>query len=255
MRAAESTHWYTESGIPAYTVKAKDGSDRPTTLRDARKLNLYPSVTTVIRCAAAPALEKWKRDQVLMAALTLPRLADEPEAAWLRRVETDSGEQARKAAERGTAIHAAIQGHYEGNPPDEAYWPHVKGCAGKLIEHFGERQWLVEKSFAHPMGYGGKTDIHCDAYVLDFKSKEFGPDKLPETYDEHAMQLAAYRHGLNVPSARCGIAYVSVSVPGLVHIVMLSEDELQSGWAMFSALLAYWQAKNGYRPTLEKAAA
>jgi hypothetical protein len=70
--AAESLHWYDRDGKPAYTVKAKDGSDRPATLRDARKLNLVPSVTTIIRCAAAPGLELWKANQLMMAALTLP---------------------------------------------------------------------------------------------------------------------------------------------------------------------------------------
>ena len=31
-RAAESVHWYrADDGAPQYTVKAKDGSDRPTT--------------------------------------------------------------------------------------------------------------------------------------------------------------------------------------------------------------------------------
>ena len=55
-RAGEQTHWYDQKGAPAYTVKAKDGSDRPTTLRDARKMNLAPSVTTILKVAAKPAL-------------------------------------------------------------------------------------------------------------------------------------------------------------------------------------------------------
>ena len=41
-RSAESVHWYKQDGGPQYTVKAKDGSDRPTTLRDARKMDLVP---------------------------------------------------------------------------------------------------------------------------------------------------------------------------------------------------------------------
>jgi len=128
--AAESLHWYARDGSPAYTVKAKDGSDRPTTLRDARKLNLCPSVTSIIKCAAAPGLEMWKQNQVLLAALTLQRRENEPEAAYLTRILQDSKEQAKKAAERGSAIHAAIQGHYEGKAPSEeagsqrvCWWP------------------------------------------------------------------------------------------------------------------------------------
>jgi hypothetical protein len=68
---AESLHWYDRHGRPCYEVMSKPGVMRPTTLRDARKLNLVPSVTNIIRCAAAPGLEIWKQQQVMMAALTL----------------------------------------------------------------------------------------------------------------------------------------------------------------------------------------
>ena len=48
VRASESSHWYTREGAPKYTVEAKNGNPRNTTLADARKLNLVPSVTTII---------------------------------------------------------------------------------------------------------------------------------------------------------------------------------------------------------------
>jgi hypothetical protein len=97
-----------------YTVKAKDGTDRPTTLRDARKLNLVPSVTTIMSVAAKPGLEAWKMNQMMMAALTLPRAPDEPEADFIDRIQKDAKEQAKMAAERGTAIHEALEKFYEG---------------------------------------------------------------------------------------------------------------------------------------------
>ena len=46
---AESGHWYTRGGEPAYTVTGKNGKERNTTLRDARTMNLVPSVTTVLK--------------------------------------------------------------------------------------------------------------------------------------------------------------------------------------------------------------
>ena len=52
----ESTHWYAEDGTPVYEVPtAKGDAWRKTTLRDARQMQLAPGVTTIIRCAAAPA--------------------------------------------------------------------------------------------------------------------------------------------------------------------------------------------------------
>jgi len=132
--AAESTHWYGRDGSPCYTIIGKNGNERPTTLRDARTLLLVPSVTTVIKCAAAPGLERWKQEQVLYAALTLPKIDGEPEKDYLARIMRDAGERAKQAAERGTIIHAAIQGHYEGVPPPEELWPHVKGAADAVAE-------------------------------------------------------------------------------------------------------------------------
>lgn len=251
--AAESTHWYSADGSPAYEVMGANGKLRPTTLRDARKLDLVPSVTTVIRCASAPGLERWKQNQVLMAALTLPRREDEPEADWLQRVMRDSQEQGKKAAERGTLIHAAIQGHYEGQPPAPELWPHVK-AAKETVDGWIQSNWTPEKSFCHRYGFGGKVDLSCPSAVLDFKTKEFGPDDKLSTWDEHAMQLAAYRVGLGIPDARCAIVYVSASNPGLAKLIEIESEELSNGWQMFQGLLAYWQAKNKYWPSERLAA-
>ena len=64
-RASESNHWYTRDGEPMYTVEAAKGGQRATTLRDARKLSLVPSVTTILNVAAKPALNQWLQRQVL----------------------------------------------------------------------------------------------------------------------------------------------------------------------------------------------
>ena len=245
---AESTHWYDKSGLPAYEVASKDGSMRPTTLRDARKHGYVPSVTTIIRSASAPALERWKIQQGIMAALTLTREPDESDEAFLARVMRDSQEQGKQAAERGTEIHAAIQGYYEGLlPPDEMH-PFVKGVKDQVSGVFGEQDWKAEASFSHPIGFGGKVDLHCPAFVIDFKGKDFGPDDKLEAYDEHAMQLAAYRHGLNLPTASAGIVYCSRNNPGLARVCPVSQEALERGWSMFMALFAYWCAKNKYAP-------
>ena len=83
MSIKESTHWYTRAGNPMYTIIGKNGKERNTTLRDARTLDLVPSVTTILGVAAKPGLEKWKQEQVLLAALTLPRQDGEGERIGL----------------------------------------------------------------------------------------------------------------------------------------------------------------------------
>lgn len=246
--ATSAGHWYCLDGKPAYTVTGKNGKERNTTLADARKAGLVPSVTTIIRCAAAPGLERWKAEQLLMSALTLPRMLDELEADWLDRVRIDSREQARKAAERGQNIHGALERHYRGEIPDIDYWPHVQGARDEIAKRCGEQQWRPERSFAHALGYGGKCDLHSSAWVIDYKSKEFTAENPPKLFDEHPMQLGAYRRGLLVPGARCGILFVSASIPGLSVLQEIPEADLTRGLAMFDSLLAYHQHQTGHRP-------
>jgi hypothetical protein len=248
-RSAESVHWYNQDGSPQYTVKAKDGSDRPTTLRDARKMNLVPSVTTVMKVAASPGLEVWKNEQLLLAALTLPRKPEETEKEFIARVVADSKETGKRAAEAGTLIHEDIERHFVGLQSKLG----IK-VEEALFEHFKlnpDHPWLAERSFSSPLAFGGKVDLYCEpdrsaphGLVVDIKTKDFGPDDKVEAYTEHMMQLAAYRNGLGIPHARCANVFVSRSHEGLIKVVEWSEDDLQRGWLMFQALLQFWKLKN-----------
>ena len=65
-RTSESGHWYLPNGNPAYTVIGKNGKERNTTVKDAREQGLLPSVTTIIGCAAKPALDVWKQQQAIL---------------------------------------------------------------------------------------------------------------------------------------------------------------------------------------------
>jgi hypothetical protein len=244
---AESGHWYDRFGQPAYTVIGKNGKERNTTLRDARTMDLVPSVTTVMKVAAAPGLERWKQEQVLLSALTLPKAENESESDWINRIMEDSKEAGRKAADRGTEIHYQIQRHFEGMSVLDEFNRHVKGCDAALREHFGQQRWVCEKSFANMLGYGGKVDMHAEGIVVDIKTKDFGPDDKVSGFDEHLMQLAAYRAGLSMPTARCANVFVSRSHPGLAVVVEWTAEELTKGWAMFTRLLSYWQIKNDYK--------
>ena len=254
-RSAESVHWYRQDGGPQYTVKAKDGSDRPTTLRDARKMNLVPSVTTVMKIAAKPGLEAWKQEQMLLAALTLPRMPGESEKDLIARIVADSKETAKRAAERGTRVHESIEGWFMGVRPVE-HDEIAKAFEESIFNHFKThpfQPWKTETSFASELGFGGKVDLWCEpdesaptGIVLDAKTKEFTEDDDVVAYDEHLMQLAAYRNGLKVPHARCANVFASVTVPGLIRIVEWSEQDLQKGWEMFQCLLRFWKLKNSF---------
>ena len=241
-KVQENGHWYTKDGSPAYTTIGKTG-ERPTTLRDARKLGLLPSVTTINGMLSKAGLDTWKQQQVLLAALTLPRQDGEPEQEWLARVMQDSKATGREAAERGTAIHAVIEAYF-----DQVYMPekpaYLDAIDKALRDAFGEQLWLSEKSFGHPLGFGGKCDLMSkDGFIVDFKTKETDLDKV-DVYFEHEMQLAAYREGLGMPTARSAIVFVNGKT-NQVKLIEVSKEKLQSGWECFEHLLRVYQIKNG----------
>ena len=243
----DTGHWYTKEGTPAYTTIGKTG-ERATTLRDARKEGLLPSVTTIINLMSKPALSSWLQQQVLLAALTLPRESNEPEQEWLKRVMSDSKATGREAAERGTAIHNIIQGYFE-----QMYLPekpvYLDAIDSTLKSAFGNQLWLSEKSFGHHLGYGGKCDLMAkpmngqgSGFVVDFKTKDTDLDKV-DIYFEHELQLAAYREGLNLPNARCAILFVNGKT-NQVKLVEIEEPQLQKSWECFQHLLRVYQIKN-----------
>jgi hypothetical protein len=246
-RPSESNHWYAKDGTPTYTVTAKNGEQRSTTLRDAKKMGLLPSVTTIMKAAASPGLEAWKLNQMMLAALTLPRAEGEGEESFIKRIQADSKDQARKAAERGTQVHTAIEQFFDGqiNAND---LPYLEPVYKVVNDTFGNLVWAVEKSFAAESGFAGKVDLHSrdgEGVVADFKTKEFTSDTLEKVagFDENVMQLAAYRNGLKLPNARCANIFVSVTEPGLVVVKEWTQEELARGWAMFDALKTFYYAK------------
>src|SRR5512136_668210 len=93
----ENAHWYRRDGEPLHSVPSAKGEPRPTTLRDARKLGLLPSVTNVLGVINKPELVEWKMTQAVLAALTLPRLEGEGKmlspGASLRMRKAGSGRQ------------------------------------------------------------------------------------------------------------------------------------------------------------------
>lgn len=260
--AKESGHWYDPRArqLVETVPYSKKGTSGPPDLRHARKLGLVPGVTTITSCAAAWGLERWKREQVLMAALTLPRRDGETDQQFCARVIEDSESASETARNAGTAIHAEIQQHYTDGmlPDDPIMLTHVAGARDVILNVWGENEWVPERCVSHTLGYATKVDLFCPdgRIILDFKSKDFGPDDAVNltTYDDHAMQLAAGAVALAGPQGgsevlvgvRAAIVYVSRTHPGLSWPVGVSPEELHRGWQMFQALLSFWKTKNRY---------
>lgn len=237
-KESESGHWYTKTGEPAYRTVGTNGVERNTTLRDAKKLGLVPSVTTILGLVAKPGLNTWLQQQVLLAALTLPRNDGEHESDWLSRVMSDAKSTGREAADRGTRMHGVLERYFSGVIAE--YPIYVKTVSNALLEHFGDTKWWCEKSFAAD-GYGGKVDLIGLDIVVDFKSKEGSLEKVT-AYHEQIMQLSAYRVGLGMPMARCANVYFNEK--GDVKLIEHSQEALQEAFECFQHLLAFYRKKN-----------
>ena len=251
--ADSAGHWYRRDGQPAYTIIGKNGRERNTTLRDAREHGLVPSVSTICRLEARPALERWKIEQACLACITLPRLQGESDDAFMSRALEDSRKQAQKAAERGTYLHGLIERAIGADPLEGvsgADMAIVTPVLSWISEHFQHPEWKrnPERSFAAAK-FGGKIDLHCttgnSAVVIDFKTKS-GISKGKElAYDEHITQLAAYAYGIGAPIAQCINLFIDVDVPGLIVPKEWTTEERDLGWQAFSHLLGLWYVRKG----------
>ena len=242
MAIAESLHWYSRTGEPKYQVPYADPSKgfRNTTLRDAKKEGFLPSVTAILNIPAKPGLDRWKQNQLLEAAYTTSQEGLNRDE-WERKVIEKSSEIASNTASIGTAIHANIEEYYKSRvilSPE--YEVHVRN----VVEELGPGRFIAETAFGHPLGFGGKVDLHGEGFVYDFKSKDFTEDTLMSKlcWPEQALQLDAYRHGLGMPEARM----VSVYIDRATGIVKTYEWPEGDYFEQFKCLLKYWQLSKGY---------
>jgi len=259
--ASDGGHWYcAKTGEPRYTVIGANGKERNTTLADARKLDLVPSVTTIAQVEAKPQLTNWLVQQGMMACLTLPRLAGEDEQTFMARALDDSKQQVRKAADRGTYLHGLLEKsvsimalHKDCTVEDEEY---ILPILNWLNDNFPGYTWSVERSFAHrKLQYGGKVDLHgthetLPSVVFDYKVKS-GISKDPKkklAYPEHCSQLTAYAEGLfgDPIETRLLNIFVSADTPGLFVVHEWSNDEKKNAWRAFRAMIELWQARKNF---------
>jgi len=243
-------HWYTKEGHQISQVMKVDGSGyTKCTLTHARKLDLAPGCTTIVDCADKPALTLWLQRQAILSALTLPIRDNETEAQWLERVELDMGETARKAAEAGSAIHAAVQSFISRESYDPIYEPHVRGATDELQRVLGVHAWRAEQSVVSRLGVATKIDMLSDAWILNWKTKDGDQAALSKLalYDDHAMQ-SAFELSCLTPR-RAAIGFISRTHPGVTRIVEIPQKDLVRGMAMFKALLLFWQARTNYKPS------
>jgi hypothetical protein len=254
------SHFYTKDGQSAYEVpcKSRPGEMRATTLADAKKLGLVPSVTTIFQLLDKPALNHWLTEQVFIAIDKLtPRKLDESLEIYKSRIITESKKISESTSKRGTEIHDKLEHYIKGlrsayDLSEEADYKIINAVSLELEKLNPSWKWVTEQSFYHPAGFGGKVDLHSQhdpfdpegGIILDFKTKNTADFTKKLAYPEHMMQLAAYRLGLDKPKAVCYDLFISTVEPGLVKLHKWTEEEIQKGEKMFLLLLEYWKLAN-----------
>lgn len=223
---------------------------RPTTLSDAKKLGLVPSVTTIMNVEDKPGLLQYKMNQVLDAAVLYPY--DESkyiEKFWRMRIMEESQKISKAAAERGNQLHNALEDYYTKGTVAIDHAEFIEPVIKLIEERFPGVKWIAEKSFAHCQGFGGKVDLHSpEGIVLDFKSKDTEDPKKMVAFDSHHMQTAAYAVGLKMSGADRFNLFISTHKAGLLG---LSESvDFAREWGMFESLMSFWQLKSNYSPRL-----
>lgn len=249
----ETGHFYTVDGKPAHFVERKDGSGmRPTTIADARKLGLLPSVTNILKILEKPALNEWRTKQAVMAVLTSPKLLGEQLDAFVERVlstERQQDQETEWARTLGTDIHLGMELALSGKQCTPEILPWIEPCRDEVMKR-GKILEIEKILVGH--GYAGKTDLiqeNGNIWLWDWKSASKLPEK--SSWPEHRLQLAAYAkaYSLGHPEAtiRTGNIYISTKEKGKFALFENPDwkGDYENG---FEPLVRVWCWKNNYRP-------
>ena len=247
----QPTHWYKPDGSAAY------GS----TLREARKEGLLPSVTTVTSLLAAPGLEAWKQSQLVLAALTMPQdeLGDDLDKAAARIV-SDAKQAGQDAATRGTEIHNDC----------EAILRNGKWKPGLIND--AVHQWVsdnvesvewCEKTLVDTLtGYAGRADaliehVEHGLVLVDWKSQKFKKQKKgfkPTFYEKWILQLAAYAECISKP-VRCMSVAINTQAESEDDVIIVDklwdQEEQGEAFRQFINLHSLWCWDRNYHPSKE----
>jgi len=251
-------HWYKPDGTPLHQVQKADGSGmRDTTLADAKKLNLLPSVTGITDIIAKPALMNWKAAQVAAAAFASPPTGEETLEYFSERIINASHTQVAGAADLGSKVHDALEKLLTDGPDAvaESMWPYVEPVVAwkkqAKISYDKIESVLVNTQY----GYAGR----CDALghsadgglvVLDYKTRKTKAGQACKPYDTQGMQLAAYavaHYGEDaLPNVKAFNVYISTTEVGRVE--GYEHKSLLPHWEAFKAAAVLWRHIKGYDP-------
>jgi len=192
---------------------------------------IVPGATTVLGILAKPALVKWANNLGLQGI--------------------DSTKYVDKLATIGTLAHLMVENYLTGTEPDyTSYSPEEIGKAENSLLKFldWEKQYDIKMIFnekpliSELYGFGGTIDCYAEINgkkaLLDFKTSK-------AIYDEHIIQLAAYKqllieNGFEVDEVRV-LRIGRTEEEGFEE---RRETNLTKHWELFKHLIEVYKLKN-----------
>jgi hypothetical protein len=275
-----ASHWYYPDGTGCHKVEmaTKPGQYRNTSLTDARKLGLLPSVTNIISLLSKPQLDAWKTERTIEAAYAYFKKNgfDMPIEEAMKQIFIDSQEQTEVARVFGQTMHGAVEnfvctGEEPENPDIIPYFEKFKEWWNAEVEEV----YISEKTVVG-FGYAGRLDLKAKlrshgVSICDFKTrKRLSPTAAQKkrgelgkfgTYAEDCMQLVAYEDaegGLNslsdpmdaTPKTENVISVFIDSVePSPIGMHVWNDEDKHRYRRAFSSLCHLWQSIKNYDPS------
>lgn len=261
-------HWYDVEGKACHTQIVKSGpnkgKERNTSLADAKKLGLVPSVTTILGVLSSDGLTDWKIKNALRHAYQL--VTDQTAFlfdadGFVEHAYNELSAQSAGYAQAGTDIHAAVEASLLGKNVGEEFAPHImafNGCMNELAKGAEVKLIGAESQFAvtdEDFGYGGSMDQHWSIggipWVTDLKCKQSTPGKPFYLSDTYPIQMAAYAYAMwrkrakvEDPMPRIANILLSATEPGRCQVVVYSVEEQSAAIAQFMLLRKLWYMRN-----------
>lgn len=256
-------HWYHTDGRPQHTVLSKDGKPRNTTKRDARKLGLFPSVTTITKVIANPSLDRWKQQQIFNACIANPLKSGDELSEYESRVRAFAQKKMVDARAFGSLFHAAIDELNKTGFLTEEY-NEVKPFVQHYIQWTRDEQvQFLDTEFTavnERLGYAGQVDalavVGGKLTLLDYKTQDVKEDSKgqlkPNWYESWIWQLAAYKNASwpNKPRKIQQVMSVVLcsQAPCYPITKIWTTEEVADAWKVFQAANQIWQLTNSFDP-------
>ena len=264
----EGGHWYKHDGTACHF----QGDGKRTTLREARKQNLYPSVSGIIGLLANDGLDVWRVNTHILIAADNRRKYEEEDKDYVRRIRGIAGRDKDAILDFGTGVHDGIEQinnwfikEHSGKVvevKDEnalfrklkitwEYWPWMTYYLKWAYEHLDEVV-ASELTLVHDDGYAGTTDLLAimkdgTQALIDWKTQNV---KARATfYPKVCEQLGAYRNCLDEPEK---VSLVSVVIDSNIASPFFTKTwkpkEVSIAETVFTCCLKIWQATKKYKP-------